>query len=237
MLLLVSSIVVWLTEATKDYVDSEPKSALHRRIPRQLEETKQLHDYCKENHPKKPHTQTNSNNIHPTETSHTNDQTPENEDVHLQTQNNSETQDYDDPEIAKKIIHRNKKIIKDITAYTQEEAVHQEINKINQQIQHLTQVLNNLTKLTIAGENANQTKESNLPTPEPTDKNRETIHHENFNDFTGTQPHKETEDPQTSNLNVSINTISPTEFKEMEAKLHHRCKDRFEQGTITTKPH
>ena len=189
-----------LTEATKHYDDTEPKSKLHRKIERKLNETKQLSEHYNNNETKKLHTHTNSNNK--------NDQTSEDEDDQTQIQDNPETPDYDDPETAKAVIKRNREILSGITNYTQNGKALQEVENLEQQIQSLTLQLNKITSQITNADNPPDIKY--------------------FNDFADFEPHEETEHIETSQ--VPLNVITPHEFREIEANLHHRCKDKFEQA-------
>ena len=54
--------------------------------------------------------------------------------------------------------------------------------------------------------------------------------HPYLNDLREIHPHEQIDNSTTQNFaKVYLNTISPTELREMEAKLSHRCRERFKQ--------
>ena len=93
----------------------------------------------------------------------TTDQLQNNEEQQPQNQYLSDTQNYDNLETTANAIKRNREIIKEISTYTQEEKIDDNINQITEQLQHITQNINNLTELANTGNDTIPTTPNRTP--------------------------------------------------------------------------
>ena len=175
-----------------------------RRVTRHLNKTEKFSEQIKQEHQE----ETNSKNHHIIPETNS---TPK---ISKQT-------DYNDPEATRRIVERDRQIKKDISDYDKIESEHQK-TKIKQQIEQTLQTLNSLNMQLTAEEQHTDTSENDeydqIHTDEEEDSNME------HNSPSDTEQNEETEDQPL----IPLNIITISEFNEMESKLSHNCREKFD---------
>ena len=193
-----------LQNVSDQYTTIETKPAVMRRVTRHLNKTEKFSEQIKQEHQE----ETNSKNHHIIPETNS---TPK---ISKQT-------DYNDPEATRRIVERDRQIKKDISDYDKIESEHQK-TKIKQQIEQTLQTLNSLNMQLTAEEQHTDTSENDeydqIHTDEEEDSNME------HNSPSDTEQNEETEDQPL----IPLNIITISEFNEMESKLSHNCREKFD---------
>ena len=191
-----------LQNASDQYTPNETTPAVMRRVTRHLNQTEKFSEQIEQEHQEE--TNSKKQHINPKTNS---------------TLKTSKQTDYNDPEATRQIVERDRQIKKDISDYDKMESEHQK-SKIKQQIEQTILTLNSLNMQLTAQEQHTDTSDNEEydHTDEEEDNN---IEHDSPSD---TEQDEETENQPI----IPINIITISEFNEMESKLSHNSREKFD---------